>query len=143
VLREAYMHWTAESIAGTERDVTVPLLLLLHNSKKQNKPLELQSEFATSEMWKRKGVVRPVAALGRQDFRDWAKVVELVDRGNLDASAEKRQQLSGSAPALNMDGACWQSVDGAAICARKRLTECKLPCRQVWTSTRPSSRQLF
>ena len=109
------MHWSAESISGTDRDVSVPLLLLLHNAKKTNKPLDLESKFGMSEIWRRKGVVRNVEALGRLDFRDWAKILDLVDRGNLDASAEKRQQLSGLAPALNMEMAfvslsmvaCW------------------------------------
>jgi hypothetical protein len=94
------VHWTAESIAATVRDVYAPLLLLLHKDSGNN---EADSAFRRCDLWRQSGVVQTVAALGRLDFRDWARALHLIERGNMDVSVEKRQQLSGLAAALNSD----------------------------------------
>jgi hypothetical protein len=100
VHRDAVVHWTATSVSGY-RDVFHPLLLLLHKGAGPT------AKFSKCELWRRRGVARTVAALGRLDFRDWTKALDLADRGHLDGSADKRQQLSGLAAALVCDdGVC-------------------------------------
>lgn len=96
ISRSAHLHWDPKSVQACEREFFVPLLLLLHNSKKLGNKLE--ATFALSDLWRRKGVARNAEALLRSEFRDWTKLLDLVGTGNPDQSVEKRQHNAGFPP---------------------------------------------
>lgn len=92
-VRQATALWDVSLLPGTERELPLHFLLIVSNAlDSSDKP---KAAFLRSMLWRRRGVPALLPPLPRAEYRDWARVVPVFDRGNLDSSAEKRQMASG------------------------------------------------
>lgn len=95
VVRMSHCVWNESDISNCDRELFVPMLLILHNTRDDGDTLA--AEFSKSFLWRRKGVAHSLVPVPRSEYRDWTSVLDVVDRGNLDISAEKRQRVTGLA----------------------------------------------
>ena len=94
VLQECVAMYDPESMYSPDREYRVDFLLVV--SEQRDQAGNLLAQFTKSLLWRRRAVPKHLPVFHRANFADWTKAMTAFDRGNLDASAERRQWASGS-----------------------------------------------
>ena len=94
VVVECVAMFDVDTMYSTDRELRVDFILAFSNQVDAGG--KLQSIFTKSALVKRRGVPGLVPVFPRKSFLDWTKAIMVHDHGNMDASTERRQWLSGS-----------------------------------------------
>jgi hypothetical protein len=94
VIVECVAMFDVDTMYSADRELRVDFILAI--SDQVDTGGKLQSIFTKSSLVKRRGVPGLVPVFPRKSFQDWTKAIMVHDHGNMDASTERRQWLSGS-----------------------------------------------